>query len=93
MQGTNMNILIWKSHGDIRVYDVSTPDKLKAQIEDTLSCIQDWGMDKTIGLVQKHIEKHPDDIKELTRAFNIIKDAVDPGSHEMFEDFYITVLE
>ena len=88
-----MKILIWKSHGDIRVYDVSTPEKLKAQIEDAIACVQDWGLDKTIELVQNHIEKHPDDIKELTRAFNTIKIAVDPGSHEMFEDFYIGVLE
>ena len=87
-----MKILIWKSHGDIRVYDVSTPEKLKAQIEDAIDCLEDWGLEKQIELVQRHIEKHPDNIAELTRAFNTISSMVGDGA-DMFEQFYIGDLQ
>ncbi len=83
-----MKILIWKSHGDISVYDVSTPEKLKAQIEDAIGCLDGWGLEKKLQLVQTHIEKHPDNLVELTRAFNTIKNAVGNGD-DMFEEFYI----
>jgi hypothetical protein len=87
-----MKILIWKSHGDIRVYDVSTPDKLRAQIEDAIDCLEGWGLENTVKMVQTHIERHPDDLAELTRAFNKISIAVGDGD-DMFEQFYIGELE
>ena len=86
-----MKILIWKSNGSIRVYDVSTPDKLRTQIEDAIDCLEDWGLENTVKMVQTHIEKRPDDLAELTRAFNTIKNAVE-GS-DTFEQFYIGELE
>ena len=84
-----MKILIWKSNGDIRVYDVSTPEKLKAQIEDAIECVDKWGLEKKVQLVQKHIEKYPDNLVELTRAFNTIKNAVEDSDDSIFEQFYI----
>jgi hypothetical protein len=87
-----MKILIWKSHGDIRVYDVSTPDKLRAQIEDAIDCLDGWGLEKEVELLQKHIEKHPNDLVELSRAVNQIMMAVG-DEEEMFEQFYIGELE
>jgi uncharacterized protein YqgV (UPF0045/DUF77 family) len=86
-----MKILIWKSNGSIRVYDVSTPDKLRTQIEDAIDCLEDWGLEDKVDVVQTHIEKHPDDLAELTRAFNTIKNAVE-GS-DAFEQFYIGDLQ
>jgi hypothetical protein len=67
---------------------VSTPEKLKARIEDAIECLDGWGLEKKVELVQNHMEKHPDDIKELTRAFNTIKNEVGDGD-DMFEEFYI----
>ena len=87
-----MKILIWKSHGAIRVYDVSTPDKLRAQIEDAIDCLEGWGLENTVKMVQTHIERHPDDFAELTRAFNKISIAVGDGD-DMFEQFYIGDLQ
>jgi len=86
-----MKILIWKSHGSIRVYDVSTSEKLRAQIEDAIDCLDGWGLEDKVDVVQKHIEKHPDDLAELTRAFNTIKHAVEGG--DTFEEFYIGDLQ
>lgn len=86
-----MKILIWKSNGSIRVYDVSTPDKLRTQIEDAIDCLEGWGLEDKVDVVQTHIEKHPDDLAELTRAFNTIKNAVE-GS-DAFEQFYIGDLQ
>jgi hypothetical protein len=84
-----MKILIWKSYGDIRVYDVSTPEKLKVQIENAIECLDGWGLEKEIILVEKHIEKYPDNLTELMKAFNTIRNAINPGSEDMFEQFYI----
>ena len=87
-----MKILIWKSHGAISVYDVSTPEKLRAQIEDAIDCLEGWGLENTVELVQRHIERHPDDLVELTRAFNKISIVVGDGD-DMFEQFYIGDLQ
>jgi hypothetical protein len=88
-----MKVLVWKSHGDISVYDVSTPEKLISRIQDIIVCVDGWGLEKQTELVEGHVAKYPEDIKELTRAFNTIKNAVNPGSHEMFEDLFITSVE
>jgi hypothetical protein len=87
-----MKILIWKSHGNIRVYDVSTPEKLRSQIEDAIDCLEGWGLENTVKMVQTHIEKYPDNLVELTRAFNTISSAIGDGDHT-FEQFYIGELE
>jgi len=87
-----MKILIWKSNGAIRVYDVSTPDKLRAVIEDAIDCLDGWGLENTVELVKTHIEKHPDDLVELSRAVNQIMIAVG-DEEEMFEQFYIGDLQ
>jgi uncharacterized protein (DUF342 family) len=87
-----MKILIWKSHDEISVYDVSTPEKLKVCIEvamDCIDCDQDQGL---LEQVQQHIEKHADNLEQLTRAFNSIRNAVTSDRY-MFEQFYIGELE
>jgi hypothetical protein len=89
-----MDILIWKSHGDICVYDVSTPEKLKAHLDTAIYCVQGWGLDEKIAAVQKHINMYPDDLNKLRQAFNTLRAAVwndDPS--EMFEEFYLDVLQ
>ena len=88
-----MKILIWKSHGDICVYDVSTPEKLKAQIDTAIYCIQGWGLDAEVNAVQKHINKYPDDLNKLTQAFNTLRSAIGPGTEDMFEEFFMDVLQ
>ena len=87
-----MKVMVWKSYGDISVYDVSTPEKLIEQISNIIACVEDWGLDKKIKLVKDHIEKHPEDMVELRRAFNTIKNAIGTGD-DNFEDLFITDLK
>jgi len=87
-----MDILIWKSHGDICVYDVSTPEKLKAQIEMAIACVQGWHIDEKIAVVQEHINKHPDNSYELRRAFRTLTRAIGDDS-DAFEAFYMDALQ
>lgn len=87
-----MKVLVWKSYGDISVYDVSTPDKLKEQITTMIACVDGWGLDKQVKLVESHMEKHPEDIVELRRAFNTMKNAIGTGD-DNFEDIFITELK
>jgi hypothetical protein len=88
-----MNVLVWKSYGDISVYDVSTPEKLKALIHMMLDCIEDWGLEKTVQIVEENIEAHPNDFKVLNKCFNSICNAVGVGSHELFEAILITEIQ
>jgi hypothetical protein len=87
-----MKILIWKSHDEISVYDVSTPEKLKVRIEEAIDCLDGGPLQGLLEMVQQHIEKHADNLEQLTRAFNSIRDAV-TSDYDMFEQFYIGELE
>lgn len=87
-----MDILIWKSHGDICVYDVSTPEKLKAQIEIAIECLQGWGLEEKIAVVQEHIDKHPDNLYELRHAFRALARAIGEDS-DAFEAFHLDTLQ
>lgn len=87
-----MQVLVWKSYGDISVHDVSTPEKFKNQIFDMIDCVGGWGIEKEIELVESHIEKHPEDMKELRRAFNTLVNAIGEGA-DNFEDIFITELK
>lgn len=87
-----MKILVWKSYGDIRVYDVSTYEKLLGQIEKIIKCIDGWGMEEDVAVVRKKIEDHPDDYKQLVNAFGWLSDAINPASdNDAFE--YLSIQE
>lgn len=87
-----MKVLVWKSYGNIDVYDVSTPEKLREQIVTIIGCLDGYGLEKNIKLVQDHIEKHPDDHTELRRAFNTIKNSVGYDD-DNFEYLFLTDLK
>lgn len=87
-----MQVLVWKAYGDIEVYDVSTPEKFKKQIVDMIDCVGGWGIEEEIELVESHIEKHPENMKELNRAFNTLVNAIGEGS-DCFEKIFITRLK
>lgn len=72
-----MQVVVWKSYGDIEVYEAETCEQLIGIIEIMMKCVENWGMDETIALVRTHIEKHPTDIKEIRRAFQTIKNQVE----------------
>jgi len=85
-----MKILVWKSYGDIKVYAAETPAQMVGIIETMIECVDGWDLDKKCELVQEHIVKYPDDMVELKKAFNTMRNAVSPGSHESFEDIFLT---
>lgn len=80
-----MRVVVWKAYGEIDVYSADTPAQLKSIIEAMIAAVEGWGLEKKVELVRGHMVKHPDDFKELTRAFVTMCNAVGPGSHEMFE--------
>lgn len=89
-----MNILIWKGYGEIDAYDISTPEKFKSVIETMIDCVDGWGIDNEVNVVKKHIEKHPDDLKEIRRAFNTLKNAINPAyDNDNFESLFISELK
>jgi hypothetical protein len=87
-----MKVLVWRAYGDTSVYDVSTAEKLLAQIETIIECVKDWGIEGTVDLVVKHIAKHPGDVKELRRAFNTLKNAIGEGN-DQFDELSIVDLQ
>lgn len=85
-----MKVLIWKSYGDIKVYAAETPAQMIGIIKTMVDCVDGWDLDTECELVKERIEKHPDNIKALLEAYSIMRDAVCPGSHESFEDIFLT---
>ena len=65
-----MKIFIWKSYGDIKVYDISTPEKYSEVLEDIKKIIQQLG------------ESIPENLKSITDVL----DNFGIGTHESFED-------
>ena len=89
-----MNVLVWKSHGDISVYGISTAEKFKAVVYTITECVDGWGLDKQVELVRAHLEKYPEDMKEIRRAFNTMHDGINPAyDNDNFEDLFITKLQ
>lgn len=85
-----MKVLVWQSYGDIKVYAAETPAQVTGIIETMIECVGGWDLDEKCDRVKAHIEKYPDDMKELTKAFNTMRNAVGVGSHESFEAIFIT---
>ena len=85
-----MRVLVWKSYGDIKVYAAETPTQMIDIIDTMIACVDGWDLDKSIKLVRGHIAKYPENMVELRKAFNTMRNAVCPGSHESFEDIFIT---
>ncbi len=83
-----MKIVVWKSYGDIKVYAAETAEQLEGIVETMIECLDGWGEEKTIEMVQKHIAKHKGDRSEMVKAFNTIKNTVG-RDHENFEDIFI----
>ena len=85
-----MKVLVWKSYGDIKVYAAETPAQMVCIIETMIGCVDGWGLQDKCEQVEAHIAKYPDDIVELKKAYNTMRNAVSPGSHESFEDIFLT---
>jgi hypothetical protein len=85
-----MKILVWKSYGDINVYAAETPAQMISIIKTMIKCVDGWDLDDGCELARGHIAKYPDNMIELRKAFNTMRNAVEPGSHESFEDIFIT---
>ena len=89
-----MKVVVWKSYGDIKVYDAQTADQLECIVRTMISCLNNWCLEDTIAMVEKHLEKHLGDYVEMVRAFNTIRNKVVESDHESFEDIFIAdVLE
>lgn len=89
-----MKVLIWKSYGDIRVYDVDTSEKLAKTIEHLISCLSNWGLEEDIEIVRKKIADANGEYKVIARAFQWLVDAINPGyDNDVFEYLELTKLE
>jgi len=84
-----MKILIWKSYGEIVVYDISTPEKFELKLLDIISCLDGWGLDEDITTVKKYMEQ-----TKYSLAFDWLRDAIDPSYDlDQFEHLEISALK
>lgn len=86
-----MKVLIWKSYGDIEVYDASTTDKLAEHIETIISCLDNWGMEEDIEIVRKKVAAARD-YQMMVRAYRWLVDAINPG-HDVDNFEYLELTE
>jgi hypothetical protein len=87
-----MKVLVWKSHGDIKVYAAETAEQLEGIVSTMIACLDGWALESEIKLATEHIAKHKGDRKEILRAFNTIRNAVTDSDHETFEDVFLTTV-
>lgn len=85
-----MKIVVWKSYGSIKVYEAQTAQQLESIVRTMISCLEHWGLEKTIDIVEKHLEKHVGNREEMVRAFNTIRNQVVESNTDQFEDIFIT---
>lgn len=91
-----MKVLVWKSHGCMDIYDVNTPELFASRINDILEIVSEdhWDMQRKVELVKAHMQKHPDDVRELRRAFNTLVNEINPAwDNSDFEELYVTDLK
>lgn len=89
-----MKILIWEAYGEVDVFDISTPEKSLAVINDIIACLEHWGFDNTIARCEKMIDEDGDNMKTLYRVISILTNAIQPHcSIDSFERLYITELK
>jgi len=88
-----MKILVWKSYGCINVYAAETAEQLEGIVNTIISCLDGWCLEDEIKLATDHIAKHKGDRKEILRAFNTVRNAVECTDHESFEDIFLTTVQ
>lgn len=90
-----MNVLVWKSHGNIKVYAADTAEQVAGIVDTMMSCMNDEGIEShTFNLVRNHIEKHKGNHTEMVRAFNTLRNTVSvTRRHGTFEDIFLTQVQ
>lgn len=66
-------IFIWKSYGDIKVYDISTIEKYKAILNEILDICDDYGIENYDSICRK--VDSATEYRELNSVTNILRNA------------------
>lgn len=85
-----MDIVIWKSYGDISVYEADTPEKLAGIIRTVVSCIVGWKiLDKECTQAIRIVDELGHDLKSLRITLRDLIHAIGED-HENFEWLELT---
>lgn len=90
-----MNVVVWKSDGNIKVYAADTAEQVAGIVDTMMSCMYDEYVENNIfNLVSNHIEKHKGNRQEMVRAFNTLRNTVGVTCrHGTFEDIFLTQVQ
>lgn len=86
-----MKVIIWRAHGYTSVYSADTAYQIKKVILAIIANLQYFDLDDKIELVQRHMEKHPNDRTEMLKCFNKLKNAVS-GEWDAFDELSLSDL-
>ena len=88
-------IVIWKSYGDVVVYEADTAPQLRGIINQICECLEGWGYEDIVDPALALIASKPEDdslpalavyMNRLIRALRDLIEAVTEGErHEQFE--------
>lgn len=88
-------IVIWKSYGDVVVYEADTAPQLRGIINQICECLDGWGYEDTVDPALALIATEPEDdtlpalaiyMNQLIRTLRDLIEAVTEGErHEQFE--------
>ena len=66
-----MIVVIWKSYGDIEVYEADTTENLRNIVKMIINSLEHYGLDEEIKKVKDHLQKHGDEYEAVRSTFPI----------------------
>ena len=67
-----MKVVAWTAYGNTTVYAADSPEQLARVVNLLIECMDGWGEEVMIAKVQKHMAKHPTEMKEIELAFRTV---------------------
>lgn len=86
-----MKIFIWKSYGDVKVYNAENVETLKYVYDAIVSVLERWNMDAELAQVYARLNRNLSEVQdnEIPKcyriAINMLLDLIAIGSDESFE--------
>lgn len=71
-----MKVVIWKSYGEIGVYEAETPTQLWRIVVLIMTCLKNYGLEKECCNIMHAHENFPDSYPSARSAFFVLKDTL-----------------